>query len=107
MKAVIVGPDRSLSDALADVGVEIAFVEGMATGESLDAAGIVDADLLVLSDTAEATAVPVAKDRNPDVRVVFYTHDGIPEFVRGQLDLAIDPDLLSPGVVAEELAGAA
>ena len=106
MQAVIVGPDRGIAAALADQGVETVGVQGIATGDSLDEAGLVDADLLVITDAEEATAVPVAKDRNPDVRIVFYTPDADPEFVKGQLDLAVDPDLLSPGVVAEELVGA-
>ncbi|MFB6132869.1 MAG: CTP synthetase [Halanaeroarchaeum sp.] len=105
MLAVIVGPDRGMEAALADQDVDTVRVEGLATGDSLDDAGLADADLLVITDVAEATAVPVAKDRNPAVRIVFYTPDAVPEFVRGQLDLAIDPDLLSPDVVAEELAG--
>lgn len=107
MKAVIVGPDRGIADALAALDVETVRVDGLATGESLDAADIAAADLLVITDAAEATAVPVAKDRNPAVRIVLYTPDAVPEFVRGQLDFAVDPDLLAPDVVAEELAGAA
>jgi hypothetical protein len=106
MQAVIVGPDRGIAAALADQGVETIRVQGIATGDSLDDAGLADADLLVITDAEEATAVPVAKDRNPDVRIVFYTPDAVPEFVKGQLDLAVDPDLLSPDVVAEELVGA-
>jgi hypothetical protein len=103
MQAVIVGPNRGIEAALADHDVEIVRVDGLATGESLDDAGLGDAALLVITDATEATAVPVAKDRNPDVRIVFYTPDAVPEFVKGQLDLAVDPDLLSPDVVAEEL----
>ncbi|AKH98360.1 DUF7126 family protein [Halanaeroarchaeum sulfurireducens] len=103
MKALIVGPDRGIETALADQGVDTRRVDGLATGESLDDAGLADADLLVITDADEATAVPVAKDRNPDVRIVFYTPQSVPEFVRGQLDLAVDPDLLGTDVVAEEL----
>ncbi|MFB6093921.1 MAG: CTP synthetase [Halanaeroarchaeum sp.] len=103
MNAVIVGPDRGLGAALADHGVGTTRVEGPATGEALDAAGLAGASLLVITDLAEATAVPVAKDRNPDVRVVSYAPTSVPEFVTGQLDLAVDPDLLAPAVVAEEL----
>lgn len=107
MQAVIVGPDRGIEAALAKEGVETVRVAGLATGESLDDAGLADADLLVITDAGEATAVPVARDRNPDVRIVFYTPDTVPEFVTGQLDLAVDPDLLSPEIVAEELAATA
>ncbi|MFB6154097.1 MAG: CTP synthetase [Halodesulfurarchaeum sp.] len=105
MKAVIAGPDRGIGDALADNGVEVVRVDGLATGDSLDAADIAGADLLVLTDIEEATAVPVAKDRNPALRIVFFTPDSLPEFVRGQLDLSVDPALLGPDAVAEELVG--
>ena len=105
MHALIVGPDRGIETALADQGVGTRRVDGLATGESLDGAGLADADLLVITDADEATAVPVAKDRNPDVRIVFYTPHSVPEFVRGQLDLAVDPALLGTDVVAEELVG--
>lgn len=104
MKAVIAGADDDgLGDALAAEGVDVTRVEGIATGETLGAAGIDDADLFVLTDADDATAIPIAKDRNPDVRVVFYARDSLPEFAKGQADLAVDPDLLASDVVAEEL----
>ncbi|MFC4357375.1 NAD-binding protein [Halobium salinum] len=103
-KAVVSGADADgLGEALEDEGVEVTRVEGVATGESLDAAGIDDADLFVVTDADDATAVSIAKDRNPDVKVVFYAHDSLPEFAKGQADLAVDPDLLAADVVAEEL----
>ena len=105
MHAVNVGPNGDIAGALQEQGVETTRVEGIATGDSLDDAGLAEAELLVITDVDEATAVPVARERNPDIRIVFYTTDTVPEFVRGQLDLAIDPDLLSPAVVAEELVG--
>jgi hypothetical protein len=105
MRAVIAGADGDgLGDALEAEGVEVTRVEGIATAESLEAAGIDDADLFVLTDVDDATAVPVAKDRNPGLRIVFYARESLPEFVSGQADLAVDPELLGPDVVAEELA---
>ncbi|MFB6129925.1 MAG: CTP synthetase [Salinigranum sp.] len=105
MKALVSGPDdRGLGDALAALGVETIRIEGPATRDSLAEAGLADADLFVLTDMSDASAIPVAKDRNPDVRVVAYSTDSLPEFARGQADLAVDPDLLGPDVVAEELA---
>ena len=105
IRAIIAGPDRGIGAALIDLGVDTVRLNGLVTGEALDGAEIETASLLVITDAEEATAVPVAKDRNPDVRIVFYTPDTLPDFVKGQLDLAVDPDLLGPDVVAEELVG--
>ncbi len=105
-RAIIAGPDRGIESELSAHGVETVRLNGLATGESLDQADIGTAHFLFITDVDEATAVSVAKDRNPDVRVVFYMHDAVPEFVKGQLDLAVDPDLLGPDVVVEELVAA-
>ena len=104
MNAILIGPDRGFGDALESAGVSLTRIEGPATGQTLAEAGVTEADLLVLTDVSEATAVSVAKDANPGLRVVIYSADTMPEFVRGQVDLAVDPDLLAPDVVAEELA---
>ncbi|SEO25343.1 hypothetical protein SAMN04487948_101353 [Halogranum amylolyticum] len=105
-KAVIAGADvDGLGDALAAEGVETTRIDTPATADSMDAAGLTDADLFVLTDLNDATAIPLAKELNPDVRVVVYAHDTLPEFAKGQADLAVDPELLGPEVVAEELVG--
>jgi len=105
MKAILVGPDRNLADALESAGVSVSRVDGPATGGALEDAGLADADLLVVTDVGEATAIPIAREGNPGIRVVIYASDTMPEFVRGQVDLAVDPDLLGPEVVASEIAG--
>lgn len=105
-RAIIAGPDRGIESELRRHGTETVRLNGLATGESLDEADIGRADVLFITDVDEATAVSVAKDRNPSVRVIFYIPDAVPEFVRGQLDLAVDPDLLGPDVVVEEVVGA-
>lgn len=104
MHVVFVGPDRGLASALETRGVEVVRVNGLANGQTLRTAGIEDADLLVLTDAGEATAVPVAREVNPGLRVVVFTRDALPEFVLGQVDLAVSPDVLDASVVAEELA---
>lgn len=105
-RAVIAGSDvDGLGDALAAEGVEIARAAGTADRESLETAGILDADLLVVTDVGLATSIPVAKDLNPDLRVVVYAHGSLPEFARGQAGHIVDPDLLTPEFVAEEVAG--
>ncbi len=103
--AVVAGPDDdSLGAALADRGMEIEHIDGIANRDALEHAGIADSSLFVLTDARQATAIPVAKDVNPALKVVVYARDSLPEFARGQADLLIDPDLLAVTTVAEELA---
>jgi len=104
MKAVVAGPDRGLADALETAGVAVSRIEGLVTREDLLDAGIEDADLYVLTDVSEATSIPVALDDNPALRVVIYAPETMPEFVRGQVDLALDPAVMPVETVAEELA---
>lgn len=102
--AVLAGPDDdALGAALADRGMDIERVDGIANREALEAVGIAAASLFVLTDARQATAIPVAKDVNPGLRVVVYARDSLPEFARGQADLLVDPALLEPAIVAEEL----
>jgi hypothetical protein len=104
MKAVIAGHDADgLGDALESLGVEVTHASGTAARPDLEEAGIHDADLLVITDAGLATSIPVAKDLNPDVRVVVYAHDSLPEFARGQAGHIVDPNLLDAETVAEEL----
>lgn len=102
---ILTGPDATgLGDALTALDVEVVRIDGVTTREKLLEAGIEAADTLVLTDVRDATAIAVAKEDNPDVRVVVYAEDTLPEFARGQADIAVDPALLGPDVVAEELA---
>jgi len=102
--AVVAGPDEDgLGDALEAGGATVNRARGTASRPQLEAAGITEADLFVLTDAGLATAIPVAKDLNPDVRVVVYARDSVPEFARGQAGHIVDPRLLDPETVAEEL----
>jgi Trk K+ transport system NAD-binding subunit len=103
MKAILVGPDRGLGEALESAGVSLSRIDGLGTGSALREAGVAEADLLVVTDVEEATAIPIAKEASPAIRAVIYSPETMPEFVRGQVDLAVDPDLIAPDVVAEEL----
>ncbi len=103
MRVVIVGPSRGLVAALEERGVEVGRVEGVAVRDELEAAGVAGADIVVFTDVTEASAVPVARTVNSDVRVVFYTDDAVPEFVTPSVDLTVDPALLDPETVVEEL----
>lgn len=105
-RAIVAGPDpEGLGDALADAGVDVTRLDGVLTADALADAGVDDADLFVLTEASEATAIPVARERNPDVRIVLYSRDSLPEFAKGQADLAVDPALLGVDIVAEELIG--
>ena len=103
-KVIIVGPDSdNLMSALQAKGADVTTVSDMATRPDLEEAGIVDADIYILTDLEQATTIPIVKDLNPDIQVVAYDRTSLPEFTTAQTDLAIDPDLLDPSVVADEL----
>jgi Trk K+ transport system NAD-binding subunit len=103
-EVVIAGGDPDgLGEALEARGAEVARAEGTADRPALEDAGIVDADLLVVTDAGLATAVTVAKDLNSQLRVVVYSRDSVPEFVKGQAGHIVDPELLDAESVAEEL----
>lgn len=105
-RAVIAGPDdENLGEALAAEGVTVARATGTANRPALEDAGIVDADLLVLTDTSLATSIPIAKDLTDELRVIVYADDSLPEFVKGQADILLDPTLFEPEAVAEEYGG--
>ena len=101
---VIAGGDPAgLGGALERQGATVRHAEGTADRPALEAAGIEDADTLVVTDAGLATSVTVALDCNPDLRIVFYTRDSVPEFIRGQAGHIVDPAVLDPDTVAEEL----
>ena len=102
--AVLCGPDEDgLGDALSAAGVTVTRIDDRATRPALEEAGIYDADLLVLTDLAEAAAVPIARDLNDDLRTVVYASEGLPEFLGASEVLKVDPRLLDAEAVAEEL----
>lgn len=104
-RAVIAGPDEDgLADALEAAGLDVTHVDGTANRLGLEDAGITDADLFVLTDLVNATSIPVAKDLNEDLAVVVYADGSLPGFVSGMEVLKMDPRLLGPDAVAEELA---
>jgi hypothetical protein len=104
MNVVFAGPDESgLAGELESRGATVAHIDGIANRPALEEAGIHDADVYLLTDVGQATSVVVARDLNPELRVVAYTGDSLPEFLGGQEVLAMDPQLLDPAAVAEEL----
>jgi len=104
MNVVFAGPDsEGLVDELRAGGADVTLTDGIADRPVLEAAGIHDADMFILTDASQATSVVVAKEINSDLRVVAYTDDSLPEFVSGQELFAMDPALLGPDALAEEL----
>lgn len=104
LAAIVAGPDDDgIGDALEAEGASVARVTGVLTRPQLEEAGILEADLYVLTDVGQATTIPIVCDLNGGVRTVVYARRTVPEFVKGQLDLAVDPRLIDPSVVAEEL----
>jgi Trk K+ transport system NAD-binding subunit len=103
MNIIVIGPSRGLVEAFEAEGATVSVVGGIATRDELESVGVADADAVVFTDVEEASAVPVARKLNPDVRIVVYDHETMPEFVRPSVDLAVDPDLLDPSIVAEEI----
>ncbi|RKD95734.1 DUF7126 family protein [Halopiger aswanensis] len=105
-RAIVAGPDADgLGEALENEGVDVTRLDGVISRPQLEEAGIVDADLYVLTDVGQATTIPIVCDLTDEIRTVVYTEDSIPEFVKAQLDIAVDPKLLTPAIVAEELLG--
>jgi hypothetical protein len=103
IRAIVAGTDEyGIGDAIADAGHDLTRVD-IGTRETLDGADVEHADVYVLTELGQATSIPVAKEQNPDLHVVVYADGSLPDFVRRQTDLALDPDLFDPADVAAEL----
>ncbi|SIR77973.1 DUF7126 family protein [Natronorubrum thiooxidans] len=104
MDVIVAGPDEdNITEALEATGAHVARVTGVISRPVLEEAGVLEAELYVLTDVSEATTIPIVCDLNDDVRTVVYARDTIPDFIKGQLDLAVDPQLMDAAVVADEL----
>lgn len=101
-KALLVGPENGIGDALEAEGMVVVRIDGTGTRPDLEDAGIADGDLLVVTDVGLTTTIPIAKEL-ADVKVLVYSSDSVPEFVRGKQALIIDPALIDAATVAEEL----
>jgi Trk K+ transport system NAD-binding subunit len=104
MRAIIVGNDPDgVGTALEEHGVAVAQAAGTGNRDALTDAGVADADLLVVTDVGLSTSIPVAREANGGLRVVVYSRDSVPEFARTSAELILDPELMSPETVADEL----
>ncbi len=102
---VVVGlDDHDMQQALADAGHTVTHVD-IGNRPGLEEAGVIDADVYLLTEAKQATSISVAKDLNPDVKIVVYADESLPDFARGQADLLLDPQLFEPATVAEEISG--
>ena len=103
-EVIVAGEDPDgLGAALEERGADVTHAAGTANRPALEEAGIHDADVFLLTDVGQATSVVVARDLNPEMRVVAYTGESLPEFVSGQRVVAMDPALLDAEAVADEL----
>lgn len=100
---VVAGPDpRDVGTSLADAGADVSRIGGRATRSALEEARIETADVFVLTDPSDATAIPVANELG-SARVVVYAEGQLAEFARHQADLLIDPDVVPLDMLVEEL----
>jgi len=103
MNVVLVGSDpNGLTDALESESHTVTVAD-VGNRPGLEEAGIHEADVYLLTEMSQATSIAVAKDLNPDLRVVVYAEGSLPDFASRQTDLVVDPDLLDADAVAEEL----
>lgn len=101
---VIAGDDpNGLGEAFERHGAAVRYAERTANRPALEAAGIADADVFVVTDAGLATSITVALEENPTLRIVVYASDSVPEFIKGQAGHIVDPALLDPDTVAEEI----
>jgi hypothetical protein len=89
MKVSVIGHDEGLG-ALREAGHEVSVIEGFGT-EALREGGVGESDAVVVGE-GHPTQVIVAKDLNPDARIVVVADD-VPEFVRGNADLILSEEL--------------
>jgi hypothetical protein len=102
-RVVVAGTDdHDIADAIEAEGYEVARVD-VANRPGLEDAGVHEAETYVLTEVQQATSISVAKDLNPDLKVVVYADGDLPDFARAQADLLLDPDLFDPADVAAEL----
>ena len=103
MQVVVAGPDEAdIADALEAEGHTVTDAP-LGNRPGLEEAGLHDADVYLLTDLEQATSIAVANDLNPEIRVVVYAEGSLPDFASRQTDLVVDPQLLGPEAVAQEL----
>ena len=103
MNVIVAGTDEyDIAAAIEEAGQAVSRVD-VANRPALEDAGVHEADAYVLTEIEQATTISVAKDLNPDLKVVVYAAGSLPDFATRQTDLMVDPALLDPEAVAAEL----
>ena len=95
--------DADIAAALEEADASVTVIDHPITGPKLEDAGIDDTSLFILTDPAEATAIPLTRELNADIRIVVYGATGLPEFATHQADLVLSSDAIDQAVVVEEL----
>jgi hypothetical protein len=94
--------DHDIADAIEAENYEVSRVD-VANRPALEEGGLHDAETYVLTEVKQATSISVAKDLNPDLKVVVYADGDLADFARAQADLLLDPQLFDTADVAAEL----
>ncbi len=103
MNVIVAGADdHDIATAIESEGHVVSHTD-IANRPALEEAGIHEASILVLSEVEQATSIAVAKDLNPDLKVIFYSEGSMPDFASRQADMLVDPELLDAETVAAEL----
>jgi len=103
MDVLLVGDDpERMREALDSEGHTVTVAD-VGNRPGLEEAGVMDAEVYLLTEMTQATSIVVAKDLNPELRVVVYAEGSLPDFASRQTDLVVDPNLLDAAAVAEEL----
>lgn len=101
---VIAGPDpHSLGDALVDAGSDVERISGEITTTKLEAARVGEADVFVLTDPMEATALALVREEYPSLSLLVYADQSLPPFASHLVDVALSPRAMDQTVVVEEL----
>ena len=101
---ILTGPDPTdLGESLEAAGATVSRIEGAVTENAMKEAGIATANMMILTDPKEATAIALARQRHRELRIVVYTQESVPPFAGHLADLILDPNVIDRGVVIEEL----
>ena len=101
---ILIGDDPDdLEARLNERSLTVTMLDGRPIGTDLDAAGIDEATVLLLTDTQNASIIPVAHERNDRILIALYSTDRLPDFVSAQADLSVDPALIDPDSFVEAI----
>ena len=102
-EVIVAGKDvHSIGAAIEAEGFDVARVD-IANRPALEENGIHGAETFVLTEMEQATSISVAKDLNPELKVLIYSEGSLPDYASRQTDLSLDPALFEPAAVAAEL----